>query len=234
MEEYEDFDDDVFIASDLLDTNDNLSSALSMFIQWLSEGVDSSTIEDRKSFGQSTDSKNFLYYITSSIINHYNQHTPINFNYLLITNDESFIAIDQVLPRLASGSPTYFRTKEFRSRFQYFKPVQYHGNNPETTYISTTYPPIPSDAGSLLSKDLVRFLAISSKSGLMKTFSSVGKSLSIWLAPSGPNYIDDTGWNSDNNSCSIYSIAASPYIDPSSMKKAWENYLTCGKMCSCD
>ena len=234
VEEYEDYDDDVFIASDLVDTDENLSAALSTFIQWLSEDVDNNNNLDNNSPGQGRNTKNLLSSIFNSIVNHYSRHTPINFNYLLITSDESFVAIDQILPRLASGNPAYFRTKEFRSKFHYFVPVNYHGHNIETAYVSSTYPPIPAEAGSLLSKDLVRFLAVSARSGLLKTFSTVGKSLSIWLAPAGPNYVDDSGWNLDNKSCSIQSIAASPFKDDKSMLKAWGNYLTCGKMCSCE
>ena len=234
VEEYEDFDDDVFVATDLTDTNDNMSGALLTFIQWLSDGTENdiheqgSTIRDQRN-----GFNNFLYSIMSSIVNRYSRHNRINFNYLLITNDESFIAIDQILPRLALGSPAYFRTKEFRSRFQYFEPVKYHGVAAETTYVSKTYPPIPAYAGSLLSKDLVRFLSITSRSGLLDSFSSVEKSLSIWLASAGPTYIDDSGWNVDTQSCSIHSMAASPYTEPSLMIQAWDNYLMCGKMCSC-
>ena len=234
VEEYEDFDDDVFVATDLTDTNDSLSGALLTFIQWLSDGTEDSIIESSNNIGeQSNGYKNFLYTTLSSIINRYSRHNPINFNYLLITNEESFIAIDQVLPRLAMGSPAYFRTKEFRSRFQYLQPVQYHGVAAETTYVSKTYPPIPASAGSLLSKDLVRFLSISSRSGLLKSFSSIEKSLSIWLAAAGPTYIDDSGWNIDTHTCSIHSMAAGPYTEPSLMMQAWDNYLLCGKMCSC-
>ena len=234
MEEYEDFDDDVFVATDLIDTNDSLSGALLTFIQWLSDGTEDPINEPSKSIPEQENTyKNLLHSMMSYIVNRYSRHNPINFNYLLITNDESFIAIDQVLPRLALGSPAYFRTKEFRSRFQYLEPVQYHGVAAETTYVSKTYPPIPAHAGSLLSKDLVRFLSITSRSGLLKSFSSVEKSLSIWLAAAGPTYIDDSGWNVDTQTCSIHSMAAGPYTDQSSMIQAWDNYLLCGKMCPC-
>ena len=222
----------MFIASDLTDTNENLSAALSVFMRWLTEGVDGN--EENQALASGRNNKNFFYSFLSAIINRYNRHTPVNFNYLLITNDKSFIAIDQVLPRLASGSPTFFRTKEFRSRFKYLLPVTYHGLAPETSYVSNTYPPVPADSGSLLSKDLVRFLSTSSKSGLLKTFSSIEKSLSIWLAPAGPQYIDDYGWNLDNKTCSVHSMAAFPFDEPKLMMQAWKNYLACGKMCACD
>ena len=45
VEEYEDFDDDVFVATDLTDTNDSLSGALLNFIQWLSDGTEDTTVE---------------------------------------------------------------------------------------------------------------------------------------------------------------------------------------------
>ena len=234
VEEYEDFDDDVFMANDVMDTNENLPTVLLTFIQWLSEGVDSSNnaYTNPNAHG-GNGAKSFLSSIISSIINRYNRHNPVNFSYLLITNDDSFIAIDQLLPRLAFGGPAYFRTKEFRSRFDYFSAVNYHGMVPEKSYISSTYPPIPAESGSLLSKDLIQFIAISSRTGLLQTFSSVGKSLSVWLAPAGPNYIDDSGWNLDNISCPKHSIAAHPFNEPKLMMRAWENYLGCGKMCEC-
>ena len=234
VEEYEDFDDDVFMSTDLMDTDENLSAALKTFILWISEGVDSPDLVDsNQSDDGSNNDNNFLSAFVSSIINRYNRHSPINSNYLLITSDESFIAIDKILPRLVSRGPKHFRSKEFRSKFSYFAPVEYHGFSPENTYISKSYPPIPAASGSLLSKDLVQYLAKTARSGMLKTFPTIGKSLSIWLAPVGPNYVDDAGWNLDNKSCSIHSIAASPFKDADSMKQAWNNYLACGKMCTC-
>ena len=241
VEEYEDFDDDVFMANDLSDTDENLSAALSQFVQWLSDGVTSSAdgggdASSQYQGGHATSTSsigNFLTSLAFSIINRYNHHTPINFNYLLITNDESFVAIDQILPRLTPSGPNYFRAKEFRSRFRYFEAVDYHGPSPETSYISATYPPIPTDSGCLLSKDLVQFIAKSAGSGVMKTFSSIGKSLGVWLAPACPNYVDDFGWNFDNKTCSIHSMVAGPFTSGKSMMQAWNNYLTCGKMCAC-
>ena len=99
-------------------------------------------------------------------------------------------------------------------------------------YVSRTYPPVPATSGSLLSRDLVYFLA-SSPPHQLKSFSSLGVSLAIWLAPAGPNYIDDAAWSLSNASCSDASIAAGPFVAKDSIVQAWNNYVQCGKICSC-
>ena len=205
VEESEDNDDDVFIVSDLVDTKENLALAVASFARWL------------------TDPHTY-----------HSSHTPLEFDFLLITEDTAFIALDQLIPKLRfpySGG----EMAAFRSRFKFFQPVKYFGSESvETKYVSQTYPPMPADAGSLLSRDLVHFLAAISQSHLFSGFSSsLSASLAIWLAPASPNYLDDASWSLNNNSCSGSSMAAGPFVAKGALTEVWTNYLKCGKICSC-
>ena len=107
------------------------------------------------------------------------------------------------------------------------------GADVETSYVSSTYPPVPADSGMLMSGDLVFYLASLAKSHLLKSFSaSTSTSLGVWLAPAGPNYIDDASWANGNTSCPEASIAAGSF-SAQGMLQAWNNYMECGKICRC-
>ena len=119
----------------------------------------------------------------------------------------------------------------WRSRFSYYEPIQFFGPNSETSYVSQTYPPMPSTAGSLLSKDLVDTLVRRSED--LKHFSSLSASFSIWLAPISPDYVSDNGFSSDNETCRKSSICVSGFSTKSEMRQAWDNVNKCGQICFC-
>ena len=174
-----------FVVSELIDTTENLPLAVASFARWL-------TFPN-------------TYYPSSS-------HAPLEFDFLLVTEDTSFIALDQLLPKLRFPSSSG-DIASFRSKFAYFEHVKYFGNGiVESNYVSQTYPPLPSISGSILSRDLVQYLAALANSQSLKSFAaSLSASLTIWLAPATPNYVDDAFWSSSNVSCSSAVIAAGPF-----------------------
>ena len=159
----------------------------------------------------------------------FSTHAPLELEYLLVTQDSSFVALDQLLPRLKLASTD----ASLRSKFRYFYPIASSGLDAEADYVSTTYPPVPADSGALMSRDLVHYLAAMAGSNMLKSFSaSVSISLGVWLAPAGPSYADDAMWALGNHSCSEASIAAGPFT-AQGILQAWNNYLECGKICEC-
>ena len=76
-----------------------------------------------------------------------------HFEHLLVTSDDSFVAVDQLLPKLQQ-----FSQRTWRSNFRRFVPVQRSGESAERRYHSSQYPLLPAKSGSVLSKDLVEYL----------------------------------------------------------------------------
>ena len=140
-----------------------------------------------------------------------------------------YLAFIKVLSRLETQDIEDSLT--WRSRFSYYEPVRYFGPNSERSYVSQTYPSKPSQAGSLLSRDLVDVLVRHAED--LKSFSSLSASLSIWLAPFAPIYIEDQGFSADNETCSKSSVAVAPYSNKEEMMQAWDNYKDCGIICHC-
>ena len=84
----------------------------------------------------------------------------------------------------------------WRSLFNYNKSVKHHGPEGVTNYFSPTYPPTPSTAGSVISREIVIYLT-HNMNYLMHGFANIANSLAVWLAPIGPSYYDEQEWFND-------------------------------------
>ena len=83
--------------------------------------------------------------------------------------------------------------KLWKSFFNYNKPVRHHGSEAVNNYFSPFYPPTPSAAGSVISKQLVKYLT-NDMNYMMHGFETIANSLAVWLAPIGPTYYDEPDW----------------------------------------
>jgi hypothetical protein len=98
--------------------------------------------------------------------------------------------------------------KLWRSHFQYKKPVKHHGpESVNNNYFAPFFPPVPSESGSVISRDLVIYLA-HNMNHLMQGFTNIANSLSVWLAPVTPSYFEETGWLNRINESNKSSAAA--------------------------
>ena len=87
-------------------------------------------------------------------------------------------------------------SKLWKSLFNYNKPVRFHGSESVNNYFAPLYPPTPSSAGSIISKQLAIYLT-NNMNYMMHGFSNIAISLAVWLAPLGPNYYDEPDWFND-------------------------------------
>ena len=83
--------------------------------------------------------------------------------------------------------------KLWKSFFNYNKPVRHYGSEAVNNYFSPFYPPTPSAAGSVISKQLVKYLT-NDMNYMMHGFETIANSLAVWLAPIGPTYYDEPDW----------------------------------------
>lgn len=149
-----------------------------------------------------------------------------NFDFMLVNPDDSFIAIDRLLPKLQNEF-----SLSWRSRFHQGEPVVRYGPMFERNYLGTHYPLMPADAGSVLSRDLVSYLA--RNSDLLVPFRDLTSSLAVWLASISPYIIDDVDFTDDNKTCAKNLVVQGPFRDKASMNGAWKAYSQCGRLCSC-
>lgn len=83
--------------------------------------------------------------------------------------------------------------KIWLSFFNYEKRVKHFGNEAVNHYFASHYPPVPSTAGSVISRELATFLT-HNMNHLIHGFSNIHNSLAVWLAPAAPSYYEDTDW----------------------------------------
>ena len=83
--------------------------------------------------------------------------------------------------------------KLWRSLFNYNKVVMHHGPESVSNYYATFYPPTPSAAGSVISRELVIYLT-NNMNHLLHGFANIANSMAIWMAPIGPTYYDEQDW----------------------------------------
>ena len=170
----------------------------------------------------------------------------LEFSYLLKTDDDTFINIDEVLKTLKAArmeqSQKAFvlaETKPYLHWWSSFRegwPVHSFGKWREDNYHSMTYPPFPCGAGYVLSQDLVQFLGNKAYNFLYQDFQGEDVALGIWLA--GINPLRYTG---DKISCTwICDATCNPKacnraeLSVDAMYKAWEAYKNCSNFCGCN
>ena len=88
--------------------------------------------------------------------------------------------------------------KLWRSRFQYHKPVHRHGSEAVQNYFAPVFPPVPSAAGSIISREIANYLT-HNKNHFLHGFASIAHALAIWLAPIAPSYYDEMDWFNNFN-----------------------------------
>ena len=74
--------------------------------------------------------------------------------------------------------------KLWRSHFQYQKPVHRHGSEAVQNYFAPIFPPVPSAAGSIISREIANYLT-HNNNHFLHGFANIAHALAIWLAPIG-------------------------------------------------
>ena len=139
----------------------------------------------------------------------------LNFDYLILTDDSSFLFPKNILSKLTKTS-SY---KLWWSDFDVFRKT---GDSVEDKYTSLTYPPLPRSPSMVLSKHLVSFIA--HNKDYLKQFGSLATSLGIWLSGVETKRHQDDHWNLKNceNLTISDSFLACSNMNPDTMKKLWK------------
>ena len=152
-----------------------------------------------------------------------------DFEFIALTNDRTFLAVDQIATRLLSDEGP--SEGSWRSTFRNLVKVTRQGEGAEESYHSSHYPILPADTGSVLSRDLAEYLA--RNADFLRPFSTLSASLGVWLAPLAPQILEEGEWTQENGSCSHATVAYGPVWEKEGMVQCWRNYKKCNKICGC-
>ena len=151
----------------------------------------------------------------------YSEHIASNldFDHLLLTDDTSFVFVNNVLARLEKMSSS---SMLWWSDFELLKRTDDYGENYSEKFNSLTYPPVPRAHSMLLSRHQVSFIAQNSL--YLKHFSSSLTSLGVWLSTIHSRRLQDEFWNMKNcQNISVFSEAhlACSNLSPADIKTVW-------------
>ena len=142
----------------------------------------------------------------------------LDFDHLLLTDDSSFVFVNNVLTKLGKTSSSNL----WWSDFEVMKRTGDNVDNYADKYTSLTYPPLPRCYSMVMSRQLVSFIAHTSS--YLKHFSSLLTSLGVWLSATDIKRQQDEFWNTNNcQNLSVFSASqlACSDLSPAEMKTVW-------------
>lgn len=148
------------------------------------------------------------------------------FQYLLKTDDDCYIDIEQILAHLYSIGHERFWSGNFRTNWV----VERHGKWAEWDYDAIVYPKFACGSGYVISSDLSRSLV--QMSDQLKTYQGEDVSMGIWMAALGPHLIEDSRWQC-SKTCS-HDMFSMPNLSVAELQELWNNKLQCGNPCGCN
>lgn len=151
-----------------------------------------------------------------------------DFELAMKTDDDCFVDIERLLVLKARYNISTQRI--WWGRFRQAWAVDHHGKWAELQYPSIAYPSFACGSGSLLSADIVRWVAQNSDS--LNMFQGEDVSLGIWMAALSPQLIDDPLFQCEKQ-C-IRDMVTLPDLSQQEMIQIWEDRQTCGDPCGCN
>ena len=120
----------------------------------------------------------------------------MDFDYVLLTTDQSFLHITNILRKLDSLDAEYGgsgdRAGVWSARFNHFQPIGDADCSSDLRFPALSFPPLPASSSFLLSRRLVAFLAANADQ--LEGYSSLAASLAIWLSAVSPRLDEDRRW----------------------------------------
>lgn len=149
-----------------------------------------------------------------------------SFKYLLKTDDDCYINIEQILTHVQSITHKRFWSGNFRTNWV----VERHGKWAEWDYDAIVYPKFACGSGYVISSVLSQGLV--QMSDQLKTYQGEDVTMGIWMAAFGPHRVEDTRWQC-SKVCSP-DMLSMPDLSVEELQELWNNKLECGNPCGCD
>ncbi|KAM5193626.1 UDP-GalNAc:beta-1,3-N-acetylgalactosaminyltransferase 2 [Mantella aurantiaca] len=154
--------------------------------------------------------------------------TSLDFRFLLKTDDDCFLELDNVRRALGEKEPR--GPLAWWGNFRLNWGVDRTGKWQELEYLSPAYPPFACGSGYVLSRDAVLWLA--ANAGHLKAYQGEDVSMGIWMAAIGPRRYQDDGWLCDKE-CRP-GMLSSPQHSPQELEEMWRHKEQCDNACGCD
>ncbi|XP_056407377.1 LOW QUALITY PROTEIN: UDP-GalNAc:beta-1,3-N-acetylgalactosaminyltransferase 2 [Hyla sarda] len=148
-----------------------------------------------------------------------------NFDFLLKTDDDCFIHLDNVLRALEKVRGPNAWWGNFRLNWA----VDRTGKWQELEYMSPAYPAFACGSGYVISRDIVQWLA--ANADRLKTYQGEDVSMGIWMSAIGPRRYQDDGWLCEK-SCDRTMLSA-PQFSAQELSELWRQKQQCGNPCEC-
>ena len=143
----------------------------------------------------------------------------LSFDYLLLTEDSSFVFINNILPKLEKNTAS----KLWWSDFDVFKKTGDYVENYVDKYTSLTYPPLPKSSTMLLSHHQVEYIARNHL--YLKQFGTLQVSIGVWMSSIETKRLQDDFWNVKNCHKNVTfgsSYLACSGLDPNALRSLWD------------
>ena len=149
-----------------------------------------------------------------------------SFKYLLKTDDDCYIDIEQILAHVQNINHKRFWSGNFRTNWV----VERHGKWAEWNYDAIVYPKFACGSGYVISSVLSQGLV--QMSDQLKTYQGEDVSMGIWMAAFGPHVVEDPRWQC-SKTCSP-GMLSMPDLSVEELQNLWNNKLECGNPCECE
>ncbi|XP_069601948.1 UDP-GalNAc:beta-1,3-N-acetylgalactosaminyltransferase 2-like [Ranitomeya imitator] len=149
----------------------------------------------------------------------------VTFTFLLKTDDDCFIHLDNVLRALEDGSVQ--GPNAWWGNFRLNWAVERTGKWQELEYMSPAYPAFACGSGYVLSRDIVQWLA--ANADRLQTYQGEDVSMGIWMAAIGPRRYQDDAWLCEK-SCDRAMLSA-PQFSEEELAELWREKQRCGDPC---
>ncbi|XP_072013131.1 UDP-GalNAc:beta-1,3-N-acetylgalactosaminyltransferase 2-like [Amphiura filiformis] len=151
-----------------------------------------------------------------------------SFNYVIKTDDDCFLNIHNILTGI-KAKKLHRAKKTWWGNFRTSWAVQHNGKWSDLEYPCSGYPSFACGAGSLLTADVVRWIAMNHV--YLHSYQGEDVSLGIWLSAILPYYDHDTKWVCDDT-CDTGMYVSAEH-KPNELRTMWGNLVECGDPCGC-
>jgi beta-1,3-N-acetylgalactosaminyltransferase 2 len=152
----------------------------------------------------------------------------MDFRYLLKTDDDCFVNIEQILKDIESYQLDSHR-KVWWGNFRTQWGVEKFGKWAEVDYTAPVYPAFACGSGYVVSADLIHW--ISNNSDSLKLYQGEDVCMGIWLSAVCPSLLKDPRWECFST-CYLDTLTL-PEQDADSLLQLWTNLHRCGNPCWC-
>ncbi|XP_075711187.1 UDP-GalNAc:beta-1,3-N-acetylgalactosaminyltransferase 2 [Rhinoderma darwinii] len=149
------------------------------------------------------------------------------FDFLLKTDDDCFIDLDNVLRAL--NDKKVQGPNAWWGNFRLNWAVDRTGKWQELEYMSPAYPAFACGSGYVISRDIVQWLA--ANADRLKPYQGEDVSMGIWMSAIGPRRYQDDDWLCEK-SCDGAMLSA-PQFSPQELTELWQQKQRCGNPCEC-